>query len=156
MPDIAYRSQVRIERVKGPIKKAWLPVEPDPVTFGVHGAIAEHYKLTPELSPPHSATLDYIVASTAGCLVGTFGGALEARQIPAADGKLSAHAEGEIEKDDGVLVIRRIHVKLHLKADAAHRETAERVLGFYADKCPVYRTLRPAIDITSELVFEQI
>ncbi len=53
-----------------------------------------------------------------------------------------------------VLVIRRIHVKLRLKADAAHREAAERVHGFYADSCPVYRTLKSAIAITTELVFE--
>jgi uncharacterized OsmC-like protein len=55
-----------------------------------------------------------------------------------------------------VLVIRRIHVKLRLRADPAHRETAERVHGFFADKCPVYRTLKPAIQISTELVFEAV
>lgn len=65
-----------------------------------------------------------------------------------------AEATGDVEKDDNVLVIRRIHVKLRLKAEEASRETAERVHGFFADKCPVYRTLRPAIQITTELIFE--
>jgi uncharacterized OsmC-like protein len=65
-----------------------------------------------------------------------------------------AEAVGEVELDGKVLVVRRIHVKLRLKAAAAHRETAERVHGFYADNCPVYRTLKPAIAITTELVFE--
>ena len=61
---------------------------------------------------------------------------------------------GEVELEDHVLVIRRIHVVLKLKAEESQRETAIRVHGFYADKCPVYRTLKPAIAITTELVFE--
>ena len=65
-------------------------------------------------------------------------------------------ATGEIEKEDGVLVIRRIHVKLRLKAKEEQRETAERVHGLFADRCPVYRSLRAAIAITTELVFEPV
>jgi uncharacterized OsmC-like protein len=61
---------------------------------------------------------------------------------------------GEVELEGKVLVIRRIHVKLKLKAEAAQRETAERVHGFFADQCPVYRTLKSAIAITTELVFD--
>jgi len=37
-----------------------------PVIFGVHGAVAEHYKVPPNVSDPHATTLDYIVAATAG------------------------------------------------------------------------------------------
>jgi len=55
-----------------------------------------------------------------------------------------------------VLVIRRIHVRLTLKAEEAHWETARRVHGFFADKCPVYRTLKPAIAITTELILEPL
>ncbi len=62
-------------------------------------------------------------------------------------------AVGEIELEDNVLVIRRIHVRLTLKADGAHRETATRIHGFFADKCPVYRSLRAAITMTTELIF---
>ena len=47
-------------------------------------------------------------------MVGTFGGALEARQIDASDGKLTADVTGEVEVEEGVLVIRRIHVFMHL------------------------------------------
>lgn len=61
---------------------------------------------------------------------------------------------GEVELEDNVLVIRRIHVTLKLKAEEAQREVANRVHGFFADHCPVYRTLKPAIAITTELVFE--
>jgi uncharacterized OsmC-like protein len=67
---------------------------------------------------------------------------------------LIADATGEVETEDRVLIIRRIHVVLRLKAAPGHRETAERVHGIFADRCPVYRTLIPAIKITTELAFE--
>ncbi len=63
-----------------------------------------------------------------------------------------ARATGEVELDGKVLVLRRIHVKLELRAAAEHRATAERVHGFYAESCPLYRSLRAAIAITTELV----
>ena len=89
-------------------------------------------------------------------MVGTFGGALEARKINASDGRLSAKVRGEIETENGVLVIRRIHVAMQLQAPGEAKETIERVHGFFADKCPVYRTLKSAIEITSswELIQE--
>jgi uncharacterized OsmC-like protein len=56
--------------------------------------------------------------------------------------------------EENVLVIRRIHVKLKLKAQEAHREIATRVHGIFADACPVYRSLKAAITITTELALE--
>ena len=90
-------------------------------------------------------------------MLGTFGGALEARQIDASGGKLAADVTGEVETEDGVLVIRRIHVQLRLAAPEAARETVERVHGIYAMRCPLYRTLHTAIALTSgyELVAEE-
>ena len=82
-------------------------------------------------------------------MLGTFGGALEARKIDASDGRLTAEVRGEIETEEGVLVIRRIHVAMKLRAQEEARETVERVHGFFAPKCPVYRSLTPAIQITS-------
>ena len=66
MADVVYRSEVRIERERGPVRRAYLPAESAPVIFGVHGAIAEHYKVPPDAFPPHATTLDYIVAAAAG------------------------------------------------------------------------------------------
>jgi len=43
-------------------------------------------------------------------------------------------------------------VKLELRCAAEQREVAERVHGFFADACPLYRSLRAAIAITTELV----
>jgi uncharacterized OsmC-like protein len=68
--------------------------------------------------------------------------------------RLQVEAVGELEADDGVLVIRRIRVVAHLKADASHREAAEQVTSSYALKCPVYRSLYKAIDITTQLDFQ--
>jgi uncharacterized OsmC-like protein len=56
------------------------------------------------------------------------------------------------KEDDGVIVIRRIHVTYHLTADEANRDTIERVHGLHADRCPVYRSLKDSIDITTEYV----
>jgi hypothetical protein len=66
MPEVAYRSHVRIERVKGPLRRAYLPSETWPVLFGVHGAVARHYMVSADVSEPHATTLDYVVAATAG------------------------------------------------------------------------------------------
>ena len=82
-------------------------------------------------------------------MVGTFGGALEARQIDASGGRLTADATGEIEAEDGVLVIRRVRVVMRLAAAADLRETVERVHGFYAMRCPLYRTLHKSIELSS-------
>ncbi len=66
MSEVKYRSQVKIERVKGPIRRAYLPGESKPIIFGVHGAIAEHYKVPPDALEPHASTLDYVIAAAAG------------------------------------------------------------------------------------------
>ena len=82
-------------------------------------------------------------------MLGTFGGALEARKIDASGGRLSADVTGEVETEDGVLVIRRIHVAMTLAAPEDARETVERVHGMYAMRCPLYRTLHTAIALSS-------
>ena len=66
MSDVVYRSDVRIERVIGPVRRAYLPAESEPVIFGVHGAGAEHYRVPNTILEPHATTLDYIVAAAAG------------------------------------------------------------------------------------------
>ncbi len=83
-------------------------------------------------------------------MVGTFGGALEACKINASDKNLTAEVTGEIETEDNVLVIRRIHVVYHLNAPADARKTIERVHEIHAKHCPVYRSLDKSIDIMTE------
>jgi uncharacterized OsmC-like protein len=52
-------------------------------------------------------------------------------------------------------VIRRIHVTYRLTAPAEARATVERVHGFHADRCPVYRSLHQAIAITTEVEIQE-
>jgi len=61
-----YTSEVRIERVKGPLRRAYLPLEKDPVKFGVHSEIAAYYGVDPNVHEPHATTLDYVVGAAAG------------------------------------------------------------------------------------------
>lgn len=64
MSDIVYRSSVRIVRERGAYRRAHLPATEQPVEFGVHSAIAEHYGVRPERDI--ATTLDYVVAATGG------------------------------------------------------------------------------------------
>lgn len=66
MSEVVYTSRVRIERLRGPVRLAFVPAESEPVTFGVHSQIAEHYGVAPDASPPHATTLDYVVAAAGG------------------------------------------------------------------------------------------
>ena len=63
---------------------------------------------------------------------------------------------GEVEKDSGVLVIRRIHVnyKLRVPDPDEVRDTVARVLEMHADKCPVARSLKGAIEVTMAVEFQ--
>ena len=88
-------------------------------------------------------------------MTGTFGGALEARGIPAGEGYLESDAIGEIEKEGNVLVIKRIHItyKLNIEPELLEekRDAIDRVMRVHANSCPVYRSLSGSIDITAEL-----
>jgi hypothetical protein len=64
--DVVYRSQISIERIKGPLRKAYLPGESEPIQFSVHAEIAEYYGVDLSVHEPHAATLDYFIAATAG------------------------------------------------------------------------------------------
>jgi hypothetical protein len=52
--------------VKGPLRRAYLPAEQEPVLFGVHSEVAEHYGVDMKAHEPHATTLDYLVAAAAG------------------------------------------------------------------------------------------
>ena len=56
-----------------------------------------------------------------------------------------------MENDEGVLVIRRIHVVMRLAAPDDARPTADRIHGVYAMRCPLYRTLHHAIALSSSV-----
>ena len=66
MAEVTYVSRVRVDPVRGMIRRAHLPAEEDSVLFGAHSEIAEHYGASPEEVESHASTLDYLVASAGG------------------------------------------------------------------------------------------
>lgn len=66
MPEVKYVSKVKVEPVEGKIRRAEVPGEDEPVIFGVHSEVAEHYGVSPEEEEPHATTLDYLVAAAGG------------------------------------------------------------------------------------------
>jgi len=150
---VIYRSEVHAVPAAAGIKLVSLPAETQPVPMGMHGGIAAHYKLPEGSFTPRASTLDYLVGATAACLLGTLARALRVRDVKSDADHLQIDAVGEHEAEDGVVVLRRIHVTAHLRAPAAQRETAERVFQVFASNCPMHRSIHKAIDITLELDF---
>ena len=53
-----------------------------------------------------------------------------------------------------MLVVKRIHVTYHLRGTTPDdHEKVERVLGFHADKCPVARSIRDSIAVSTEVEY---
>lgn len=75
---------------------------------------------------------------------------LEARGIKASEGRLTAEVLGKVGKDEGVLVIRQIHVKYLLQAAGEDEAKVRRAFDLHPMRCPVYRTLHKCIEITTE------
>ena len=66
MDQSVYTSHVTIRRLGGPLRSATIPAEEDPVFFGVHGAIAEHYGVDVSQTESHATTIDYVIAAAGG------------------------------------------------------------------------------------------
>ena len=88
-------------------------------------------------------------------MTGTFGGALEARGIPAGEGYLESDTIGEIEKEGNVLVIKRINITYQLKIDPElleeRRDAIDRVMRVHPNSCPVYRSISGSIEVSATL-----
>ena len=66
MAEIAYTSRVRIEVVGGPLRRAFVPAREEPVEFGVHDEVADHYGVPRGGEAERPTTLDFVVAAAAG------------------------------------------------------------------------------------------
>ncbi len=66
MANIAYVSEVRVERLGGPLRAAHLPGEENPTIYGMHGAITEHHGMQPGGAPSHASTIDHLVGAAPG------------------------------------------------------------------------------------------
>jgi uncharacterized OsmC-like protein len=153
MPDeTVHEVRVSLRRERPPIRHAHLQMTGTDVTFGVPGWQGEHYGFAPGQVEEHPGTLDYLVASVAGCLIGTFGGALKARGIVALGDALTAEAVGEVAvESDKVLRLRKIVVNYRLQADEEQRETIERVNQMHVKYCPNARSVMDAIEIETSV-----
>lgn len=59
---------------------------------------------------------------------------------------------GQVELEGKTLVLKRINVRYELRADAGtDRATVERVHGFHAERCPVFRSIHPQVTCTTAL-----
>src|SRR5258708_35916526 len=101
MGKLLHTSKVKIQKEPGnsKIKRAQVEGFPDVLRMGIHGGIAQYFKLSPE--EPMPATLDYIVAAVGGCMTGTVAGALEARGVRGDPEKRQGGAEAEIGEREG-------------------------------------------------------
>jgi organic hydroperoxide reductase OsmC/OhrA len=63
---------------------------------------------------------------------------------------------GEVEKEDNILIIKRIFVTYFLRIADDQRETAERVHKFHVRFCPVARSIRGCIEIETDLIMESL
>ena len=66
MGEVVYTSRVHIERIRGPLRRAELPGSSEPIWFGVHDEIADHYGVRRGGEAERPTTLDYAVAAAAG------------------------------------------------------------------------------------------
>ena len=64
MAEIIHTSRIRLEKVKGPIRHAYIEHFTEPIRFGVHGGIKRFYGVEPEEDVP--ATLDHMIAAVGG------------------------------------------------------------------------------------------
>ena len=139
------KAKVHKEPGKNKIKRAQFDGFPDAVRMGVHGGVADYFKLKPEVPMP--STLDYVVAAIGGCMTGTVAGALEARGIEATPEKLQCDVEGRIEEVDGKMLLTNVSLRYRLKIPKDKRAAVERALEHHESLCAVSESVRRGIEV---------
>jgi hypothetical protein len=66
MGEVVYTCRTRIERIGGPLRRASVPGSKEPIWFGVHDEVADHYGVKRGGDAERTTTLDYVVAAAAG------------------------------------------------------------------------------------------
>jgi hypothetical protein len=65
---------------------------------------------------------------------------------------LTAIATGEVERGGQASVLRSVHVRFRLPVTPdTDRSKIDRVMGFHAQHCGIYKSLHPQIRMTTEL-----
>jgi uncharacterized OsmC-like protein len=68
---------------------------------------------------------------------------------------LVTEVEGDIEDVDGVMRITKIRLRYRFRIPSSKRETVERVLASYAEKCPAYQSVKGCIDCSWEAEIDE-
>jgi uncharacterized OsmC-like protein len=156
MGKLIQMSKVKISKEPGKskIKRAEIEGFPGTIRMGIHGGIAQYFKLLPD--EPMASTLDYIVAAVGGCMTGTVAGALEARGVNANPDKLQVEAEGRIEEVDGKMILTGIKLHYRMSVPKEKRATVERALEHHEGLCAASESVRRGITVEwdSEIIEE--
>ena len=80
-------------------------------------------------------------------MLGTLGGALEARGISLDGDALQATVAGVNEVVDGIITLTRIDIHYTLRVPAGSREKVDRALSRHRDKCPTAQSLKGAVAV---------
>jgi len=147
------KAKVHKEPGKDKIKRAQFDGFPDVVRMGVHGGVADYFKVKP--GEPLPSTLDYVVAAIGGCMTGTVAGALEARGISAAPENLEVFAEGRIEEVDGKMLLTGVSLRYKLKVPKDKRAAVERALEHHESLCAVSESVRRGIAVDWQADIEE-
>ena len=147
MGKLIQTSKVKVHREPGnsKIKTAEIEGFPGAIRMGIHGGIAEFFKLSPD--EPMASTLDYIVAAVGGCMTGTIAGALAARGVKSDPDKLQVEAEGKIEDVDGKMILTGIKIHYRLKVPKDKRASVERALEHHEGLCAASESVRRGITV---------
>jgi uncharacterized OsmC-like protein len=147
MGRLAHLSKVKVHKEPGNSKVKRIQIEgfPGVTRMGIHGGVAEFFKLQPD--EPLPSTLDYVVAAVGGCLTGTVAGALEARGLRTDCEKLEAEAEGRLEEVDGKLLLTHVTVKYRIKVPKGKRASVEAALQHHESRCPASESVRRGITV---------
>jgi len=88
--------------------------------------------------------------------MGTLAAVLAGKKIKTIKDLFKAIVTGDIEDVDGVLKITRINVQYSLKVPEEKREEAMEALNNYIKLCPGAQSVIGCIDITHELIMEDL
>lgn len=88
--------------------------------------------------------------------MGTFATVLARNKIPTPEERYRADVSGDIENVQSILKITRIHVRYTLKLAPDKRTEAQEAFKIYLPFCPAANSVTGAIEISHELVMEDI
>ena len=92
-----------------------------------------------------------MTAAVAGCLISTLGGALAARGVPVDGDRLLAEADGVVEAEDKLMLLKAIEVRYRLVADPAREAEIMRAHDNHIKHCSMARSVMAAIDISTSI-----